>query len=139
MLANVSYKDRALEHQMIELVGHPFGLSERFRLGGIGSPKLWITESSPEIRALLELDNNLDTCNVELRPSGIVLRFRSLLETHALVIPFRQLSLFRSRNAYTLHGAAHFVRVRAGDRAVEAFFRKLQQQKAFCSVGHEPF
>ena len=124
---------------MTDLVGQPFGLRERFRLGGIGSPKLWITESSPEIRGLLELDTNSDTCNIELRPSGIVLRFRSLLETHALVIPFRQLSLFLSRNVYTVHGAAHFIRVRAGDPEVEAFFRKLQQQKALCAMDRGPF
>lgn len=124
---------------MTDLVGQPFGLRERFRLGGIGSPKLWIIESSSEIRGLLELDINADTCNVELRPSGIVLRFRSLLETFALVIPFRQLSLFLSRNAYTVHGAAHFIRVRAGDPGVEAFFRKLQKQKALCAVDGGPF
>ena len=141
MLANVSYKDRDLERRMVELVGRPFGLMERLRAGGIGSPKLWITECSDEIRALFELDNNLDTCNIELCPDGLVLRFRSLLETYALVIPFRQLALFRSRDSYTLHGAGHFVRVRGGERDVEAFFRKVLERKAqhASSLQPDPF
>ena len=64
-----------------------FSLKERWAKGGIGSSKLVIGQSSMDIHNLLVLDNNRNTCNIELRPKGIILRFRSLLETYALVIP----------------------------------------------------
>ena len=84
MLVNVSYNNKELTRKIDDEVGKPFLLKNRWAMGGIGSPKLFITESSIEIRNLLLLDNNLDSCNIELRPKGIIVRFRSLLETYAL-------------------------------------------------------
>ena len=87
MLLNVSYNDKKITEKIDNEVGKPFTLKERFAMGGIGSPKLHITETSLEIQNLLILDNNLNTCNIEMRPKGIIVRFRSLLETYGLIIP----------------------------------------------------
>ena len=43
-------------------------------MGGVGSSKLLISATSIDIHNLLILDNNRNTCNVELRPKGIILR-----------------------------------------------------------------
>ena len=91
MLVNVSYNNKEITRKVDAEVGKPFTLKERWAMGGIGSPRLFITETSIEIRNLLILDNNRDQCNVEIRPKGIIVRFRSLLETFALVIPFYKL------------------------------------------------
>ena len=95
MLYNVSYNDKKITRKIDEELGKPFTLKERFQLGGIGSPKLHITEASMEIQNLLILDNNLNTCNIEMRPKGIILRFRSLLETYGLIIPYYKLTSTR--------------------------------------------
>ena len=79
MLLNVSYSDKNITKKIDEAVGKPFPIRERFAMGGIGSPKLHITECSIDIYNLLILDNNLNTCNIEIRPKGIIVRFRSLL------------------------------------------------------------
>ena len=79
------------------LVGPPFKLSQRWQLGGIGSPKLIISQSSIEIHNLLVLDHNTNSCNIELRPKGIIVRFRSLLETYALIIPYYKLQLYKGK------------------------------------------
>ena len=100
-------------------------------MGGIGSPKLFITASSTEIRNLLILDNNLDSCNIELRPKGIILRFRSLLETYALVIPFYKLVIYKGDLAvYSVYRDHHFVKVKADTKAIQKFFRKMLDYKA---------
>ena len=83
MLLNVSYNDPNQEQTITNLVGKPFSLRDRIKFSGVGSPKLHIVSSSPKIANLLLLDNNLDVCNIEIRPKGIILRFRSLLETYA--------------------------------------------------------
>ena len=85
MLVNVSYTNKEVTRKVDEAVGKPFKLKERWAMNGIGSPKLFIKETSVEIRNLLILDNNTDSCNIEMRPKGIIVRFRSLLETFALV------------------------------------------------------
>ena len=104
MLLNVSYNDPKQEQTITDLVGKPFSLRDRIKFSGVGSPKLKIVSSSPKIANLLLLDNNLDVCNIEIRPKGIIVRFRSLLETYAMVIPFYKLSVFKGKSAsYSVH------------------------------------
>ncbi len=131
MLVNVSYNNREITNRVDKAVGKPFKLKERWAMGGIGSPKLFITETSVEIRNLLILDNNLDSCNVELRPNGIIVRFRSLLETFALVVPYYKLSLYKGdATVYSIYADHHFIKVRSDTQAIRKFFRKLMDYKA---------
>ena len=131
MLLNVSYNDKKNTQRIDELVGKPFTIKERFRLGGIGSPKLEITETSVEIRNLLILDNNRDVCNIEMRPKGIIVGFRSLLESYALVIPYYKLSIYKGDFAiYSIYKDSYFIKVRSDTKAIQKFFRKLLDHKA---------
>lgn len=131
MLLNVSYSNKEFTRRIDEAVGKPFTLKERWAMGGIGSPRLFITETSVEIRNLLILDNNRDQCNVELRPKGVIVRFRSLLETYALVIPFYKLTVYKGDLAiYSIYRDHYFIKVQADTKAVQKFFRKLLDLKA---------
>ena len=131
MLVNVSYNNKEITNKIDRKVGKPFTLKQRWAMGGIGSPKLFIKSSSVEIRNLLILDNNLDSCNIELRPKGIILRFRSLLETYALIIPFYKLSVYKGDLAvYSVYRDHHFVKVMADTKAIQKFFRKILDFKA---------
>lgn len=131
MLVNVSYNNKEISKKIDESVGKPFKLKQRWAMGGIGSPKMEITASSVEIRNLLILDNNLDSCNIELRPKGIILRFRSLLETFALVIPFYKLSIYKGDiGIYSVYRDHHFVKVKADTKAIQKFFKKTLDYKA---------
>lgn len=131
MLQNVSYNNKKLQGEIDSLVGKPFTLLERIKLGGIGSPKLYVTTSSKEIDALFLLDHNDNTCHIELRPKGVILRFRSLLETYALVVPYYKLTLFKgTSDAYSLHSEHHKISVSAQSESVRLFFKKMQLYKA---------
>jgi hypothetical protein len=131
MLVNISYNNRKITEKVDEQVGKPFPLKERWAIGGIGSPKLFITETSLEIRNLLILDNNLDSCNIEMRPKGIIVRFRSLLETYALIIPYYKLSIYKGDFAvYSIYRDHYFIKVRSDTKAIQKFFKKLLDYKA---------
>ena len=131
MLLNVSYTDKAITKKIDAEVGRPFTLKERWKMGGVGSPKLEITEASVEIRNLLILDNNADCCNIELRPNGIILGFRSLLESYGLVIPYYKLTIYKGDLAvYSIYRDHYFVKVRSDTKAVQKFFKKLLDLKA---------
>lgn len=131
MLLNVSYDDPKIKEKIDAAVGKPFSLKERWVKGGIGSPKLVINQSSIDIHNLLVLDNNLNTCNLELRPKGIILRFRSLLETYAMVIPYHKLNLYKGKaQEYSIYKDKQFVKVVADTKAVFKFFSKISAEKA---------
>ena len=130
MLMNVSYKDPEQEQTITDLVGKPFSLRDRIKFSGVGSPKLQIVSSSPKIANLLLLDKNLDVCNIEIRPKGIIVRFRSLLETYAMVIPFYKLSVFKGKsNSYSIHADGQKIEIRS-DKHTSKFFSKIMGFKA---------
>lgn len=132
MLVNTSYNEKKINQTINELVGKPFGLIDNIKLNGIGSPRLDIIKTSEEIATLLSYDNNRNFCNVELRPKGIIIRFRSLLETFSLIIPFYKLVIFKPANSFTLHMDHHFISIDAPlkNKSVNSFMEKLNQFKA---------
>ena len=131
MLRNVSYKNEKQELEINELVGKPFGLFKRIKEGGVGSGKLLITKADKEIENLLILDHNLNYCNIEMRPKGIIVYFRVLLETYALVIPFYKLVIFKvDSEEYTLNIDQKFLKIKVKGKGNHGFFRKMMEQKA---------
>lgn len=131
MLQNISYNRPAIKAKIDAEVGKTFTLVERMRLKGIGSPKLHITNTSIEIQNLLILDNNAKTCNIEMRPNGIIVMFRSILETYALIIPYYKLTLYKGKaEEYSIYRDHYFIKVKADSPEIHKFFRKVIDYKA---------
>ena len=132
MILNVSYNNRDSKDKIIEQVGRPFRFLEKIREGLYGSQRFLIMESSPEIEKLLNLDNNLNHCNIELRRKGIILRFRSILNTYGWVIPFDALEIYRYSSHYAIFAGEQYVKIRPAHREPmnHAFFKKLNGLKA---------
>ena len=94
---------------------------------GVGSPQMNITQASIDIHNLLVLDHNRNTCNIELRPKGIIVRFRSLLETYALIIPYYKLNIYKGKaDEYSVYKDQYFIKVEL-TKAVQRFIQKVQQ------------
>lgn len=131
MLYNVSHNDPAVTLAIKKEIGGFFSLRERWNLKGSGSPKLYITSSSIQIHNLLVVDNSLQVCNIELCKTGIIVRFRSRLETYALPIPYYKLTIYKGRaEEYSIYRDNYFVKVRADRKAIHAFFQKITKLKA---------
>ena len=112
MLLNISYNDPTVKRQIEKAVGRPFSLQQRWKLGGIGSQKLMINSASIDIHNLLILDDNLKSCNLELRPLGIIVHFRSLLETYGLIIPYYKLKLYKGKaKEYSLYIDQYYIKI----------------------------
>jgi hypothetical protein len=126
MLLNISYNQPEIRKKIIAEVGVPFTLMERFKLKGIGSPKLHITSVSIDIHNLLVLDQNTNVCNIEMRPKGIIVMFRALLETYALVIPYYKLNLYKGKSQeYSIYRDQYFIKVKAEDPSIHKFMMKI--------------
>lgn len=126
MLLNDSYNHKEVNRKINEAVGKSYNLIERIKMKGNGSPRLEIVECSDEISKLLSLDNNFNWCYIELRPKGIIIRFRSLLETYAFVIPFWKLVIYKSdSDRFTLYHDDKFIRVKLKTKGDSKFLKRL--------------
>jgi rRNA processing protein Krr1/Pno1 len=131
MLLNISYNDPTVKRKIVKAVGRPFSLQQRWKLGGIGSQKLVINSASIDIHNLLILDNNLKSCNLELRPLGIIVHFRSLLETYGLIIPYYKLKIYKGKaKEYSLYIDQHYIKIFVDSEKNHAFFKKVGSQKS---------
>ena len=130
MLLNISYRDPKQKKQIDDSVGKPFSLQKRWKLGGLGSQKLIINSASVDIYNLLILDHNINSCNIELRPNGIIVRFRSLLETYGLIIPYYKLKIYKGKaQEYSIYKDHYFIKIIADSDATHQFFNKINGQK----------
>lgn len=130
MLINVSYNTKETLRKIEAAVGKPFTLKERSFMDGIRSPRLFITETSIGIQNLLILDPGTDTCTIELRPKGIIIRLRSLSETYALVVPYYKLRLHKGGFAvYSIFKDHHYIKVRSDTKGIQKFFKKIMDHK----------
>ena len=130
MLLNISYNSDKNEELILSLVGKPYNIWSLFQIGKIGSPRLQIISASKEISDLLSYDNNINWCNIELRPKGIIFRFRSLLETYGLIVPYYKLILFKSDpNEYSFYCDTIKIKVVAKTKNSIDFIKKILIQK----------
>ena len=134
MLINISYNNPVIKKKIEEAVGKPFTIQKRWKLNGIGSQKLTINSSSIDIHNLLILDQNINTCNIELRPNGIIVHFRSLLETYGLIIPYYKLNLYKGKaKEYSVYIDKYFIKVLADTKSTHDYFKKVLNQKTINS------
>ena len=130
MLRNVSYNNSIIKSEINDLLGKPFTIFERIKLGGVGSPKYFILQTDIKITNLLNLDNNTNQCNIELRPKGIIISFRSLLETYALIVPYYKLKLFKGKsNEYSIYMDKYFIKILAKKNSEHEFIKKINKLK----------
>ena len=130
MIYNISYNDRNIKSKIENDIDKPLSLSQKFLIGGSGSPKLYITECSSEIKKYLNKDNNINTCIIEIRNKGIIVMFRCILETYALTIPFFKLNIYKGKsNEYSIFKDNHYVKILANTKAVHGFMKKIKNFK----------
>jgi hypothetical protein len=139
MLKNISYNNLNVIDEINKLVGKPYSFLEKIKRGGVGSKKLLITKADKIIENLLLLDQNINNCNIEIRSSGIIIYFRSLLETYGLIIPYYKLVIFKvSENEYTLNVDSKFVKIKIKSKKDYTFIRKIMEEKAKNTKNHTP-
>ena len=131
MLKNISYNNPKIIDEINNYVGKPYTILKRLKIGGIGSSKLIINSADSIIENLLNLDNNLNYCNIEIRPKGIIIHFKSLLETYGLIVPFYKLKIFKGNaNEYSIYIDNFFIKVNASEKNEHDFFKKILRLRA---------
>ena len=131
MLKNISYNNPKIIDEINNYVGKPYTILQRLKIGGIGSSKLIINSADSIIENLLNLENNLNYCNIEIRPKGIIIHFKSLLETYGLIVPFYKLKIFKGKaNEYSIYIDNFFIKVNASEKNEHDFLKKILRLRA---------
>ena len=137
MIYNISYKDNKQIELINNSVGKPYSLVSRIKIGGVGSPKYYIKSSDkkvikyklPLIDFLKTPSKKDKTCNIEMRPKGIIIRFRSLLETYALIIPYFKLSIFKpTGDTYSIHSGEYKIIIITKTETKRKFIKRILEE-----------
>lgn len=134
MIIDVSYTSDDNSKKIAEILEDPYGLLQRLKMGGIGSPKLSLTDADAddEVSQLMNRDINRNVCNIELRPKGIIVGFRSHLDPYALLMPYEDLEIIEQDSlAYRIETPTNFVEIRLlkRDKNIRKFMERLQREK----------
>ncbi len=131
MLKNLTHNNPVIRREVEKAVGkeHPF--FQRLKMGGTGSQKFVITEASEAIMQLVEKDNSINYAHIEIRPLGIIIRFKSYQETYGLVVPFAQLKLNREPTFVEIASTDFFMKLETlRDEQIDSnFLNRILQKK----------
>src|SRR5690554_5906961 len=109
MIRNITYNNSSIHDEINKLVGPSFNWPNRIKISGIGSRRMLITDASPNIWHLLNHQNTANYCYLELRPKGIIIHFRSILESMGWIISHRNLEINSSFTSVKIIGENEFV------------------------------
>jgi len=120
------------EHKQIidDLIGSPFSLVQKLKLGGIGSKRMIIDEVSPNMRSMMNIVSDINYANIELRPKGISIMINKGLKNFTWIIPYYQLVIYKV-NGSSIHAQGRFIHFRNSKtfRENKKFFDKLLDGK----------
>ena len=131
MIRNISYNSKKIDQEINHLVGNQYSFLTRLKMGGNGSKRMIINKWSFQFEKLLNLNSSIKYCSIELRSKGIIIRFRSLLETFAWVIPYRKLVVFQTSLGFSIHAEDLKLTLNRNlnDQNEKSFFAKLMLQR----------
>jgi hypothetical protein len=130
MILDTTYTNKEHIELINDLVGKPFGFIQAIKMKGVGSKRMIIEDTSPNMKQYLNLVSDVNYANLELRPLGVLIRINKGLKNYTWVIPYYQLVIYKT-NGSSIHAQGRFIHFRNNTTFKEnkAFFDKLLDEK----------
>jgi len=125
MIFDTSYSDKETTRQIDKAVGQGYSFKERWKMGGIGSPRMSIADISEEYKKYMKPDHYVSNANIELRPKGILVHFRHKLQAYTWVMPFPSLKI-ELQELLRIESDDKFIVFKEGIN--EKFVRKVEER-----------
>ena len=120
------------KHQPIieDLVGKPFSFLQSFKRKGIGSKRMIIGDVSPNMQQYINLVDDINYANIEMRTNGILIYINKGLKNYTWIIPYYQLVLYKT-NGTSIHAQGKYIHFKNSKTFQEnkSFFDKLLEEK----------
>ena len=110
MLYNRSYTNYDQDQEINNIVGKPFSFFQSLKLRGIGSSRLIIESVSNNFTEIVNDVADINYCNIELRPNGIILNVTQQLNLFSWVIPYYKLVVFDSETL-SIHAGGGYIKI----------------------------
>ena len=110
MLYNRTYTNYDQDQEINNIVGKPFSFFQSLKLRGIGSSRLIIESVSNNFTEIVNDVADINYCNIELRPNGIIINVTQQLNLFSWVIPYYQLVVFDSETL-SIHAAGGYIKI----------------------------
>ncbi|MGE5943818.1 MAG: hypothetical protein ACM31G_05710 [Flavobacteriales bacterium] len=130
MILDTTYQNKEHDNLINDLVGKRFSFLQSLKMKGIGSKRMIIDEVSPNMKTYINTISDVNYANIELRPSGILIRINKGLRNFTWIIPYYQLVIYKI-NGSSIHAQGRFIKFRNNKTFKEnkSFFDKLLDKK----------
>ncbi|XCF04925.1 hypothetical protein ABI125_09315 [Tamlana crocina] len=130
MIFDSTYNNKEHKPLLEDMVGRPFTLLESFKMKGVGSKRMIISEVSPNLAPYMNLVSDVNYANIELRKKGILIHINKGLKTYTWAIPYFQLVVYRT-NGISIHAQGNFIHFKNNKtfRENKRFFDKMLDKK----------
>ena len=108
MILSTTHKNKEAIDLTNKLLGLPFSFTKSLKMGGIGSKRMIVEETSENISHLLNKTSDINYANIELRPTGIIVLLNKGLENFNWLIPYRCLLLYKT-NRLTIYAKGKYI------------------------------
>jgi hypothetical protein len=130
MILDTTHTNKAYDNLINDLIGKPFSFLQSLKMKGIGSKRMIIDDVSVNMKKYTNTIADVNYANIELRPSGILIRINKGLSNFTWIIPYYQLILYKT-NGSSIHAQGRFIHFRNNTTFKEnkSFFDKLLDKK----------
>ena len=108
MIFSTTHTNKEAKELTNDLLGIPFSLYQSLKMGGIGSKRMIIEETSQNIVDYTNKISDVNYANIELRPEGIIVLLNKGLNNYNWVIPFRQLVIYKT-DRLSIHAQGKYI------------------------------
>ena len=91
MIYNLTYNNPERWREIHAICGEPLSLWENLKIGGSGSPRLWVHSCPEPMQDILDETADRQICNIQIMSRGLIFRFRSRLEAYGIPIAWTNL------------------------------------------------
>ena len=108
MIISTTHTNKEARELTNDLIGLPFSFFQSLKMGGIGSKRMIIEETSQNFHQYINKVSDINYANIELRPEGIIILLNKGLSNFSWIIPYRQLVIYKT-DRLSIHAQGKYI------------------------------
>jgi len=108
MIFTTTHTNKEAKELTNDLIGSPFSFFQSLKMGGIGSKRMIVEETSQNFHKYINKVSDINYANIELRPEGIIILLNKGLNNFNWIIPYRQLVIYKT-DRLSIHAQGKYI------------------------------
>ena len=108
MIFTTTHTNKEAKELTNDLIGVPFTFLQSLKMGGVGSKRMIIEETSQNFHQYINKISDINYANIELRPEGIIVLLNKGLKNFNWIIPYRQLVIYKT-DRLSIHAQGKYI------------------------------